>query len=389
VEEFLVASDRQSHADGSPFTAPTDMVFAAIFPGTRRFLHGVSPFAAEDALDLCSGTGLGALKLSRHSRRVVAADITERSAHFMRFNAALNGCASVGAAVGDLYGAVEGRMFDHITAHPPYVPSLGDNMIFRDGGEVGETILRRIVEGLPLFLKPGGKFYAMGVGLDTKEAEFGQRVRRWLGDAEGEFDVLFAAGDEKSPDKAVEDIVARARGIKSLDAGQLARAFQDCGVMRLIYGALIIRRHQAGTTAAWTARPQLSAATTGEDMDRWCDWRSSCARPGFVESLASARPELSPHLQVKVTHVVEEGTLVPSEFVLESSRPFAATTRVDAWVVPLIARFDGRQTAQETLEAAQVAGAVPPSFKTGDFLKLVALLVERGCLVLRATEERV
>lgn len=383
VEGFLIVSDRQGNPDGSPHAAPADMVFAAIFPGTLRFLRGLPPRPAEEALDLCSGTGIGALKLSRRSQRVVASDITERSAHFMRFNAALNACANVEVAVGDLYGAVERRTFDRIVAHPPYVPSLGDRMIFRDGGEAGETIMRRIVEGLPQFLRPGGTFYSMGVGLDTREARFEARVRLWLGRAQGEFDVLFAAGDEKSPEKAVHDIVERGRNIKSLDPEQLARAFESLGTERLVYGALFVHRRRDKAAEPWTVRPRLSVETEGEDFDWFMDWHSSCARPGFVESLTRARPALSPHLQVKVTHVVREGALVPDDFALESSRPFATTTRVDPWVVPLMARFNGRQTTQEVHAVARAADEIPPSFGAGDFAKLVALLVERGCLVVK------
>lgn len=387
VEEFLIVSDRQSHPDGSPYVAPADMVFAAIFPGTRRFLRGVTARPGEEGLDLCSGTGVGALKLSRHTRRVVASDITERSAHFMRFNAALNGCANVEAAVGDLYKAVGRRTFDRIIAHPPYVPSLGDNMIFRDGGEAGETILRRMVEGLPDFLRPGGTFYSMGVGLDTKEGRFETRVRQWLGAAHEQFDVIFAAGDEKSPAQAVRDIVERGRNIKSLDPERLAGAFHNLGTERLVHGALLIhRRHDKGA-APWTARPRLSVETAGEDFDRFLDWHLACARPGFAESLAQAKPVLSPHLQVKVTHEVRERALTPADFMLESSRPFATVTRVDPWIVPLIARFDGHQTTQEVHTTASATGEIPPSFGVADFAKLVALLVERGCLMVSIGED--
>jgi SAM-dependent methyltransferase len=382
VDDFLIASDRQSHPDGSPFVAPPDMVFAAIFPGTRRFLRGIPSRAAVDALDLCSGTGIGALKSSRHARHVIAADITERSAHFTRFNAALNGCANVTASTGDLYGAVAGRRFDCIIAHPPYVPSLGDKMIFRDGGETGETILRRIVEGLPEHLRPGGTFYAMGVGLDTRESSFEARVRGWLGDAHREFDVVFAAGDEKSPEKAVQDIVARGKHIASLDPRQLLRVFENLATLRLVYGALVIRRRGTEVCEPLTARPRLSVETTGDDMEWWLDWRSRRTRPGHVESLQDTRPALSPHLQVKVTHIVANGVLTPAEFFLESSRPFATVTRVDPWVTPLLARFDGQRTAREVHALAHAAEEIPASFGLGDFAKLLALLIERGCLVL-------
>ena len=40
--------------------------------------------------------------------------------------------------------------------HPPYIPAKETELIFRDGGKDGEQIIRRAVEGLPRFLRPGG-----------------------------------------------------------------------------------------------------------------------------------------------------------------------------------------------------------------------------------------
>ena len=383
VEGFVVASDRQTNPDGSAFSESPDMVFAALFPGTRQFLRILPSGGARDALDLCSGTGIGAFKLSRFARHVVATDITGRSAHFIRFNAALNGCDNVEARTGDLFDAVTGRQFDLITAHPPYVPSLGDDVVYRDGGETGERILRRIIEGLPGALRSGGMFFGMGVGLDTTHGAFETRVRGWLGESNKEFDIIFAYGDEKSPDKAVHDLLERARNIRTADRSRLTQAFQDSGATRLVYGALVIRRRAAGEDAdPWTARPRLSSATIGQDFTEVFDLHRRTSCPGFVESLAGAKPVLSPHLQVKATHAVQNGSLVPVDFVFEVQRPFANATRLDPWAVPLVARFDGKETVTNVHAQARSAGTIPAGFELSDFLALLALLIERGYVVM-------
>ena len=152
VAGLVIASDRHKNPDGAPFMAPPDVVFPAIFAGTLRFLRVLPRSAAEDVLDLCSGTGIGALVLSRHVRRVVASDLTARATHFARFNRLLNDCENVEVVQGDLYEPVEGRTFDCIVAHPPYVPALSETHVFRDAGETGERVLERIVAGLPRHL---------------------------------------------------------------------------------------------------------------------------------------------------------------------------------------------------------------------------------------------
>src|SRR5688572_22095216 len=78
VAGFVVASDRHANWDGSRFEAPADVVFPGIFPGTLRFLRLIARSHVEHALDLCSGSGIGALVLSRSAQKAVAADITGR-----------------------------------------------------------------------------------------------------------------------------------------------------------------------------------------------------------------------------------------------------------------------------------------------------------------------
>ena len=124
VAGLIVASDRHTSPDGSAFEPPADIVFPAIFVGTLRFLRVIPQSPAAEGLDLCSGSGVGALVLSKQVGHVIASDITTRAAHFARFNSRLNGCDNVEPVVGDLFSAVAGRTFDRITAHPPYMPTF-------------------------------------------------------------------------------------------------------------------------------------------------------------------------------------------------------------------------------------------------------------------------
>ena len=48
-----------------------------------------------------------------------------------------------------MYEPVAGLEFDRIVTHPPYVPVSKPTHVFRDGGDDGELILRRAIEGLP------------------------------------------------------------------------------------------------------------------------------------------------------------------------------------------------------------------------------------------------
>src|SRR5579885_3650218 len=154
---------------GSDLTArhlsPDDIVFPAISRHTCQFLETLPQYPCEDLLDLCSGTGVAALvAVSRYARRAWAVDITERATRCAEFNILLNDLTQVTAIQGDLYAPLNGRMFDRIVAHPPYVPVMKPSKIYYDGGEDGERVTRAIIAGLPQHLKPGGSFYCLTMG---------------------------------------------------------------------------------------------------------------------------------------------------------------------------------------------------------------------------------
>ncbi len=90
VDGFVVASDRCDNPEGGPVEAARDVVFPAIYGGTLRFLQLLPAARGGVALDLCGGSGIGALHLARSARQAVTADVTGRSAAFAAFNARLN-----------------------------------------------------------------------------------------------------------------------------------------------------------------------------------------------------------------------------------------------------------------------------------------------------------
>lgn len=384
VANLLIASDRHDNPDGSEFTPPPDIVFPAIFAGTLRFLRLIGKSPATEVLDLCAGSGVGALQLSHNAKRAVASDVTARAAHYAEFNALMNECPNVEILTGDLYAAVEGRTFDRIIAHPPYMPSLRDATLWRDGGETGERLVRRIVEGLPQSLRTGGTAYIVCLGIDTKDGQFEERARVWLGTTHEEFDLFFAYADEKSPKSVAQNIVARASDAEESDAARLEHAFEQIGTVRLVYGALVVHRRaqEFRNDAAWTTRLRISTEAEGEHLEWILDWHRKQMRAGFLERLQTARPRLAPFLLVEVKHGVVEGELVPARYTLEAVAPFISAMNIDGWAVPLIAGFDGEKTIAEIHTTARANKAMPDDFMLEDFTRLVAMLIERCYLVL-------
>ncbi|SRR5579871_3761151 len=378
VDGFFVASDRRDDPDGEIHCAAADAVFPALDAGTLRLLRLLPAARGGDGLDLCGGCGIGALRLSRTLERSVSTDIAARSAFFATFNARLNG-ADIESLEGDLYAPVTGRQFDIIAAHPPWVPSTGDGMIFRDGGDGGETVIRRIVEGIPAHLRCGGTAVIVSLGRDTTEAPYEQRVRGWLGKAGQDCDVVL--GVEKV--LAIEEVVGSVRKLHLKDdrraAGRLAAHLRALGTDKFIYGALCVRRSDERIAEA-PLRLRMSSRAAAADFDRVFAWRRWRRNRAFHDWMKSATPRLAPHLEIVDRHTVRNGSLVADQVTLRAEYAFSTALRLDRWVVPMIASFNGGLSVEQAFANARLAKQSPPDFPLRAFIDLVAMMIECGFL---------
>jgi len=391
VAGFVVASDRHDSPDGSDIVLASDVVFPALDAGTLRFLGLIPHSPVREALDLCSGTGIAALLLAGFSERVVAADVTPRSAHFARFNVLLNDRPNVAVAVGDLYQAVAGQTFDRIVAHPPYVPALEQVRVFRDGGTTGESVLRRIVADLPRYLRPGGTLYCVAAAWDAAEGPLEYRIRDWLGADQRDFDVIFAQQEQVAPERLARWLAEKA-GEPDLHQ-RWEEEFRGAGLERNVYGAIVVHRAGAGKGTGRerepvTVRPRMSPRTDGACFEwalRWYRWSGEREAEGrLAAALLDARPVLGERLRAHVTYAPGHGRqgglagLSVREILLQSDWPFRASTGVEPWMLQLIGGMGAGRTAREVYQLAAAAGQLPEGFGPDDFAQLIAMMVERG-----------
>lgn len=143
---------------------------------------------AERALDVGTGCGVQAFHLARHSAAVVATDVSARCLAFAGFNAALNGRALAGTPVelrhGSLLEPVAGERFDLVVSNPPFVitpraPGVPAQE-YRDGGLVGDALVRGLVGSFADVLGPGGVGQLLGNWELADGEDWRDRVRSWL-----------------------------------------------------------------------------------------------------------------------------------------------------------------------------------------------------------------
>jgi methylase of polypeptide subunit release factors len=363
LADLHIASDRWSNPGDAPFEAPNDTVYPAFIPNTRLFLEHVPRGECGSFLDLCAGTGIAAILAARQgAREAWAGDIAERCTRFAEFNGRLNGVANFHPVTSDLYGSL--GSFDRIVAHPPYVPALQPKWIFFSGGEDGEEITRRIVEGLPAHLNDHGVFLALTMGSDRSDAPFEARIREWLGEGGRDFDIALIVRKSYEP----HEFAVR----NGQESETWKKLFTRLGVESLVYGFVVIQR-RTGARQTFTVRRQASSGARRTPWEWLLAWESA-----DKESLILERPlHRGCDAEFQVRHRLEDSGWTPQRYTLRTEWPFSMECDAHPWMANLIALCDGRATGRDQLRVL-VENEVVPAIPEEEFARAVAALVSGG-----------
>ena len=378
VGRLFTVSDRWTTPEGNTPDLPDDFVFPAITPNTSQFMATLPRDRCESFLELCSGTGVAALEAAKYANHAWAVDITQRSTQMAEFNRQLNGLGNVATIQGDLYDPLGDLTFDRIVAHPPYMPVLNRTQVFYDGGADGEQVTRRIVMGLPRYLRPGGRFYCLAQGSDRDGEPFERRVRAWLGEAQSEFDVLVIVRQEQSPVDAAMQYAVKAKG-GGQAAHEMREALKGLGIQSMVYGWMILQRRE-DARPVFTARRSAGSNSGREEIAWLLRWEAAAAKPEFVETLAEAYPIAAHSLELHTVHRMKEGDLVPEEFSLHTEYPFSVDCRLQPWMAFLLPQCDGKLSVRQLLEFCKQNEFVHPETPLVEFAKLLMVFIGGGFL---------
>jgi SAM-dependent methyltransferase len=383
-ETYIVSDPLRLFAGKRLHERAPDLVYPAVSSNSCEFLAALPTTPCDTLLDVGAGTGVAALAAAAsYARHAVAVDLTARATRAAEFNAALNGIDNVTVLRGDLYDPVGGATFDRIVAHPPYMPATGLETTFRDGGDDGETITRRIVAGLPAHLRPGGRFCCRCLGTDRKGAPFEQRVRDMLGTAGPDFDVLVVARSAMPPWAFYAHLLAK--GVVSASAVELQlRTFDSLAAEQILVGLVFIDRHLE-PRAPLTLRRELKTGTASlaESASWLLAWHRAAVDPRMVQPLLAGRPIVSPHAEISLKHQLRDGELYTQTCKVATRVPFPFTLESSPGVMFLLVRSNGTNTIAQLYDQMRELGVVPPNGPMDEFLDLVRSLVGGGVLELQ------
>lgn len=141
----------QIHLDPAVYRPAEDSLLLA---------EAVQPPEQGPALDLCTGTGLAALRLAKQGASTVATDANPRACRLTRRNARENQLP-VHAVCTDLAAGLEAR-FEAIACNPPYLPTDDEQAMdpierALAGGPRGHEVTRRVLDALPELMQPSAR----------------------------------------------------------------------------------------------------------------------------------------------------------------------------------------------------------------------------------------
>jgi 16S rRNA G966 N2-methylase RsmD len=360
-----------------------DIVFPAISDLTREFVACIPDAPGARVAELCAGTGIGALRaMVRGAGEAWATDIGARSVEYARFNAALNGFDAVTCAVSDGWAAFGDETFDIVCAHPPYLPSLVHEFDYRDGGADGEHVSRRVVEGLPRHLRPGGRATLTCALTDRAGAPVEERLQAWLGAAASEFDVTVVVKDEWNTTQAWRSATGQPTGWR--DYERWMQHFESLGIESFALSAIELRRRAPSTGGR---APVVTRRVGGDDVDAaavaWChDWASALDRAADpMARLAGVAPRAVGGVLVDLRARTDaDGDCVPYAAYVRTSYPVAARLDLPPGVAPLFALCDGRRDVAALHAELRRRRVIRDDIGVEDVARLVEMLAAAGAL---------
>ena len=379
MSELFIASDRRHDFDSTASVPPSDLVFSPMTRETQRFLRLMPRESCDHLLDLCTGTGVaGLIAAAKFARQVTLVDIAPRSVRFAEFNVALNALSNVRVLQGDVYEPVSGERFGVIIAHPPYVPALETEFVFRDAGVDGEEVTRKVIAGLGAHLAVGGQFFCECMLTERADVTLEERLREMLGDEGEELDVVIAQGRSSDPLHYLSD-QARAGYSRFDSLARWSEILDELKIEQLVFVSILMER-RAKDRPVITTRRALSPLTSAADMQWVLRWMVGTASWDMADTrrLLSSRPRTLPRTELRSRSMLHEGQWGVEECQLVTLAPFAVEAACPNWYATLLQFCDGRMTAREHLQYLRDTHAVPDTAPEDLFASMIRQLVDAG-----------
>jgi hypothetical protein len=356
--------------------------------GASATLSGLlMPGPVGRALDLGTGCGIQALHLAREGATVVATDISARALELAALTLALNGVAA-DLRRGDLFAPVAGELFERIVSNPPFVitPRRDDVPAYeyRDGGEVGDALVERVISALPAHLVPGGIAQLLGNWEYRAGADGLDRARGWA-EAAG-LDFWIVERETQDPAAYAETWV-RDGGTRpgTPEFERLVEAwiddFETRGVTAVGFGYLLLRRPLGAPTLGRAERidTPLGDGAPALGGHLWATLAAHDRLAGLDDAgLAGLHLAVAPDVTDERSHW--PGDEHPTVMVLRQGGGFRREFRVGTALAAVVGACDGELPVWAILDAVAQLLEVDVAALAAEVLPELRELVVTGLL---------
>nr|AUN87442.1 putative methyltransferase [Micromonospora echinospora] len=363
-------------ASARPGPLPAEHVLG-VGGATQTLLGATVRRPVETALDLGTGSGVQALHLATHARRVTATDVSARALRFAATTAALNG-QEWELLRGDLVAPVAGRRFDLVVSNPPFVVGPGTTThVYRDSGRVGDAVGAELAAAAPGLLTDGGTMQYLANWVHVTGEDWGERVAGWF--AGTGLDAWVIQREVADP-MAYVNLWLTDVG-ETPDPHRMAAWldwFDAHKVEAVGFGIVSLRNggHDDPVVRVEDLRQRVEAPM-GDHVAAWFD-RQDWLRAQGTEGLLAHRFRAAEGLQLRQEATMgDEGWAVDRQ-VLAAPHGLRWSEEIDPLVLALVGGADGRLPLRDQLALLAAAHDVAPDELAEAAGPIVAHLVERG-----------
>lgn len=138
-------------------------VLPKVYPGgidSELTSKAIGDVTGKSVLDLCTGTGIVAIKAAlAGASRVVAVDLNPEAVKNARLNADRHGLKQVDVLEGSLFEPVENDTFDVVTINPPYTNKKPANKTEICFWDENNSTTKQFINEYGHYLNPNGRAY--------------------------------------------------------------------------------------------------------------------------------------------------------------------------------------------------------------------------------------
>ena len=371
IEDLLFASDAfhiLGTADAGNFVLPASTHSANFL----RFLTLRDP--VDSTLDLGCGCGVHALFAARHSKQVVATDVSTQALWYTQFNAALNDIDNIDTVEGSLFEPLAGQTFDLIVSNPPFVISPSETFEYRDNPMELDEFCRALVREAPQHLNDGAHLQMLCEWVEIEGEPWQQRISDWIRSC----DAWILHTPPLAPEGYVRQRASDMSG-DSVDTGSIEtwQQYFHKHQVRAVHPGMITLRKRDGEN--WlhiqnlTSDVTAAAGETIADGIDAVDFLEACDD----DALLAATLMLADNLAAEEMRDNDQVVGV----CLRLNNGLNTDVEIDGAVAAFLNLFSGKRTVRDcTIELGKVAEADPEDL-TQDLLAIVRVFASRGFLV--------